>query len=117
MFMEIISTVSAIGLGSILAIIVQYLFSNYSAIRYRKYEERKEAYVGLLEAWVRQENTDFTQASEKDVGLWVERVLLVASDKVHALLSGWLEVEPGSKERIDVTKQLKAAMRGDLKSL
>ena len=115
--MEIFTIVTAFGLGSILTVIVQYYVSNRSAVKHRKYDERKEAYIGLLEAWVRQESADFSQATMKDVGHWILRSQLVASEGVYTLLSDWMEAEPGSKVRIDVTNRLKSAMRDDLRSL
>ena len=81
----------------------------------RSFQERKEAYIGLLESWVRQENDNFSETSLFDVGHWVLRAELVASAKVFSLLKMWQETVPGSMERKQTTDALKAAMRQDLR--
>jgi len=115
--MDILPFITAFGLGSVLAGIVQWFFSSHSAIKKRKYDERKEAYVGLLESWVRQQNEEYSETSELDVGHWLLRSQLVASGKVFVLLQKWQDTHPGTEERIDTTKRLKSAMRDDLRSI
>lgn len=88
--MDWISYLTVFGVGSLLTALVQILLNNRTASRQRIYDERKEAYVGLLEAWVRQETGVVTEATMKDVGHWVLRSQLVASQPVFDLLkNGW----------------------------
>ncbi|MCQ0092929.1 hypothetical protein [Roseovarius sp. M141] len=115
--MEPASLIAAFGIGSLLTVLVQRFLETRSLSRQRQYDERKEAYVGLLESWVRGEDANFTDASARDTGHWLLRAQLVASPKVHDMLSEWGETKPGSDERISATKKLKSAMREDLRSL
>ncbi|UWQ36674.1 hypothetical protein K3552_14485 [Leisingera aquaemixtae] len=95
--------------------IVQSWLSLRAQTKARSFQERKEAYIGLLEAWVRQENDNFSEMSLLDVGHWVLRAELVASAKVFSLLKTWQETLPGSMERKQTTDAFKAAMRQDLR--
>lgn len=53
--MDIISIISAAGIGgiigSLLTTIAQYWLSQKSNIENRKFQEKKEAYIGLIEAY------------------------------------------------------------------
>ena len=115
--MEFLSIITAFGLGSILTSFVQWFVANRSTIKQRKYDERKEAYVGLLESWVRQEKENFSGTSELDVGHWLLRSQLVASENVYSLLESWGDTVPGADDRVEITKKLKSAMRDDLRSI
>ena len=99
--MDWIAAVGAFGLGSVATTFIQGFLSIKSDQRNRNFQERKEAYVGLLESWVRQENDGFTLATELDVGHWLLRSKLVCSNSVLELLETWEDSKPGSKERID----------------
>ncbi|MEM8851608.1 MAG: hypothetical protein AAGE03_16455 [Pseudomonadota bacterium] len=116
---------SAFGLGSVVTACAQWFFSTRLARRERQYAERKEAYIGLLEAWVRQEvelenaldpHSNFSRASELDVGHWVLRTSMVASPSVAKSLNAWSDATPGSPERGAATEALKDSMRKDLSS-
>ncbi len=115
--MDWVSYLTVFGAGSLLTALVQIILNNRAISRRRQYDERKEAYIGLLEAWVRQENESFTDESSRDVGHWVLRSELVASAPVFDFLQKWKNTEPGSAERIDATDCLKQAMRDDLRSM
>lgn len=112
-----VSYLTVFGAGSLLTALVQIILSNRAISRRRQYDERKEAYIGLLEAWVRQESEGFKDTSFLDVGHWVLRSELVASASVFALLKKWKDTQPGSIVRIDTTDRLKSAMRDDLRSM
>ncbi len=105
---------SVFSVGSILtAIISSYLTSKWN-VKNKLFSERKEAYIGLLEAWVRQENNNFDQQSQLDVGHWVLRSELVASTIVYKNLQAWKNSTPGSNERMKATNSLKYSIRSDL---
>jgi len=112
-----LAIVTAFGLGSILTSFVSWFVSNRSIIKQRKYDERKEAYVGLLESWIKQEKDHFSANSGLDVGHWLLRAQLVASENVFLLLKNWENSVPGADDRIEVTNKLKSAMRDDLRSI
>ncbi len=115
--MDIIAYLTVFGAGSQLTALIQIYLNNRSKSRQRQYNERKEAYIGLLESWVRQENDGFTEASHRDVGHWLLRAQLVASTEVFDLLQKWKDSKPGSDPRMGITDSLKLAMRDDLRSL
>lgn len=110
----LVSFISAVGLGSVLSTIVQHCLSRKSSSKEKLYNERKEAYVGLLDAWRNQDVVGNTPETSSDVGYWSLRVSLVASNEVNSMLVGWNETEPGSAKRIEITSRLKNAMRNDL---
>jgi hypothetical protein len=108
------SLLGFVGIGSLLTVLVQAWVSSLATKKERQRLERKEAYLGLLEAWVRQENLGFSDETLRDVGHWVLRVELVASDRVLKELRNWVSSEPGSPDRSLATEALKNAMRSDL---
>lgn len=115
--MEPASLIAAFGIGSLLTVVVQRFLEARTLSRQRQYDERKEAYIGLLESWVRGEDAGLTEATARDTGHWLLRAQLVASPKVHDLLLEWGDTIPASDERAVATKNLKCAMREDLRSL
>ncbi len=102
------------GLGSVFTTIISSYLTSKKDAKNKLFDERKEAYIGLLEAWVRQENNDFDQQSHLDVGHWVLRSELVASSIVYKKLQTWKNSIPGSEVRISATESLKSSMRSDL---
>ncbi|UWR48174.1 hypothetical protein [Phaeobacter inhibens] len=102
-------------MGSVVTAFVQNWLSLRTQTKIRVFQERKEAYIGLLEAWLKQENSKYCEASFFDVGHWVLRAELVASPSVFSLLKKWQETDPGSPDRIQATNDLKTAMRHDLR--
>jgi len=113
--MEWLPLLGALGIGSILSAVIQWVLVTRNQNKRDSYKERKEAYIGLIEAWVRQENHNFDDISYRDVGHWTLRCELVASNFVFDALEQWQGAEPGSEKRIAATNHLKAMMRNDLR--
>jgi hypothetical protein len=78
------------------------------------YDERKEAYIGLVEAWMKQEQEGTSEANSLTVGHWLLRCQFVAPEEMLPALLEWERTEPGSTSRMEATKNLKEAMRRDL---
>ena len=112
--MDFVSLLSAFGVGAIVSAVIQNFLTTRSQNKRNAFSERKEAYIGLWEAFQRQDIARHTKESEFDVGHWFLRCELVASEKVLENLRDWTTTTPGSDERIAATKLLKAAMRDDL---
>lgn len=112
--MDWLALLTAFGVGSVVSALIQSLLVLRSQNSARSFAERKEAYIGLLEAWVRQENEGISYEAKLDVGHWVLRCELVGSKTVFVELQNWKDCAPGSDRRIASTKSLKAAMRADL---
>ena len=113
--MDWLALLTAFGLGSVVSAGVQSWLDARKEARRSRFSERKEAYLGLVESWVRQENIGISANSERDVGHWLLRCQFVASPNVFVLLSDWEHSAPGSTERSNATKLLKEAMRDDLR--
>jgi hypothetical protein len=119
--MELIQLLSAAGVGgivgSLLTTLVQAWIANRSYLTNRNFQEKKEAYVGFLEALHRSEVEKTPEASSR-AGHWQNRCELVAPVPVRALIQQITETNPvGGKihpERPRIIADLKAAMRTDL---
>lgn len=112
--MDFLAFLAAFGAGSIVTTFVQFVLTNRSASQRRMYEERREAYLGLAEAWMRQEQTGVTDSNMLELGHWFLRCQFVAPPSMLGLLEEWAASKPETLQRIDATKRLKAAMRIDL---
>ena len=108
---------SAVGFGAILTAVIQWALSSRSISNTRLFEARLDAYVGLLASWRDQESILNEEQNPLIVGHWVERSQLVGSKEVFELSEMWIETDPQTQNRIDITKRLKIAMRNDLKSI
>ena len=112
--MDFLTLISAFGVGSVTTAIIQSVLHSRSTSGRRLYEERKSAYVGLAEAWLKQEQDGITEQNSLEVGHWVFRCETVCPDSMLPLLDAWVTTVPGSDERQGATKKLKSAMRDDL---
>ncbi len=54
--MSLIQFISAFGLGAIVAALVQAWLSNKVDISKRKFQEKKESYIGFLDAMLKPKN-------------------------------------------------------------
>ncbi|MBV8978537.1 MAG: hypothetical protein JOZ13_14290 [Alphaproteobacteria bacterium] len=83
----------------------------------RNFQEKKEAYVGFLEALHRSEVEGTPEASLR-AGHWQNRSELVAPQSVRSLIARIIETNPIAgkthPDRPAVIADLKAAMRSDL---
>ena len=94
------------------------LLTNFLAIRreqsLRKYNEKKEAYIGLLNA-IHEAAVRPTDAASKNFALWQTRVELVGSRTVCRFAGRLPETNDNRIERDVAFKGLRDAMRSDLK--
>jgi hypothetical protein len=112
--MEIVALLTAFGFGSVITACIQYFLTTRSAAKRRTYDERKEAYIGLAEAWRQQEQDGISSKNKLEVGHWLLRCELVAPPQMLPILKDWTDAEIGSSGKMKATDQLKAAMRRDL---
>lgn len=113
---DILQMLTAFGVGSIVATAFQFFLSNRAAEKKHIYYERKEAYIGLIESWKRQDIEGHNPDTIRDVAHWQLRCELVASSSVYEKLLLWDETT-GTDARPAITKALKKAMRKDLSRL
>jgi hypothetical protein len=119
--MDIIQLFSAAGIGgiigSLLTTVVQSWLSHKSHLTNRNFQEKKEAYINLLDAMYKSE-TEPNGTTALYCGLCVNKCELVASKEVVELLYKYRETNPINgavhPDRPSVMRALKDAMRKDL---
>ncbi len=115
--MDIISLVSAAGLGAIIATIIQSFLTDRMAVKKRKFQEKKEAYIGFLNA-IHKAEIEPSEETSRYCGHWVNICDLVGSKEVQKLLIAHRETNPINDDvhpdRPEVMQKLKSAMRKDL---
>lgn len=119
--MEIVQLLSAAGIGgiigSLLTTIVQSWLAHKSYLTNRNFQEKKEAYVGFIEAG---HLSDIHNTPEYSIrwAYWQARCELVGSHEVVSLVGEIEETNPKNGQphpnRPQVWIKLKKAMRKDL---
>ncbi len=113
--MEIFPTLlGGIGLASLLLAVLQSWLSKRRSDEDRVFTERRNAYLGLLNSWRKQNVEGQTHENRQDVGHWMTQCELVGSEQLSKSLEKWHATDPGSAERNVAGKALKQAMRDDL---
>ena len=115
--MDFVQLISAAGLGAILATIVQSWLADKTATKQRNFQEKKEAYVGFLNAMYKSEIDQSKEASHY-CGHWINVCRVVGSKEVCELLKQHIDTSPIDDQvhpdRPEVLKKLYNAMRKDL---
>lgn len=119
--MDYVQLISAAGIGgiigSLLTTVVQAWLANQQLLSSRSFQEKKEAYVGYLDACTRNE-IEGTESSFILTGYWKNRIELVGSPEVIGHCVKIIETNPIKgemhPERPAVMHNLKNAMRKDL---
>jgi len=111
--MNIIEFLSVFGLGAIVAALIQAWLHHKSYISKQNFQEKKEAFVGLLEAYHRAavENTD---EAAKNFAYWQMRCELVSSENVRDVIQKIVDTNNNKKERFIAHEELKHVLRKDL---
>ena len=110
---QILSLITAFGLGSIVTALVQSWLARKSMKDERSFREKQTAYVGLLEAYHRAavEGTDETS---KAFAYWQMRCELVATPEVRDAIRRIVATNDDRAGRIQADRDMKEAMRADL---
>jgi hypothetical protein len=115
--MDWIQFLSAFGLGAIATALIQAWLSHRAYLRQRDFQEKKESYVGFLDA-LHQSEVEQTAAASLHVGHWQNRIELVGSKEVVAACHTIRETNPTHAgvhpDRPAALHRLKEAMRSDL---
>ena len=111
--MNIISLLGAFGLGSIVTTFVQAWLARRAQVSGCNFEERKAAYIGLLEAYHRAavENTD---EASKNFAYWQMRCELVAPQETRDAIEKIVETNEDRVARDAAHINLKKSLRRDL---
>lgn len=111
---QFFTIVGALGVGSLISVLAQSWFNTRSENTNRLFAERKEAYIGFLEAWRDQDIEGVTDANRYQIGHWHLRSQLVASTKLKTALDDWMSAKMGSQERSEALDRIKSEMRLDM---
>jgi len=108
---------SAFGLGALVTAFVQAWLARRAYVQQRNFQEKKECYVGFLDA-LHQSGVERTETAALNVGHWQNRIELVGSPAVQSACVRINETNPVSDEvhpeRAAALRALKNAMKVDL---
>jgi hypothetical protein len=110
---DILSLLTAFGLGSVVSVFVQSYLARKSELDERSFQERQAAYVGLLEAYHRAA-VDNTEEAAKNFAFWQMRCDLVAPVAVRSAIEQIIETNDDREARVKAHDKLKAALRTNL---
>lgn len=112
--MQFVEFLSAFGLGAVVTAFIQAWLAHRSETSKRNFQEKKECYIGLLEAYrsIAIENTNVTA---KNFAYWQIRCELVGSERVRKAIEDLKNTNPNSVTRDQAHENLKIALRSDLK--
>jgi hypothetical protein len=110
---ELIPLLTAFGLGSIVTALVQSWTTRRAHIADRSFDERKAAYIGLLEAY-EDAAVGYSDAAAKRFAYWQVRCDLVAPKAVRDAAARIVATNDDPTGRNAATNALIEAMRADL---
>ena len=111
--MDWLTLLTAFGAGSVVSVAFQSWLENERTKKQRLFVERREAFVGLLDAYhrVARENTP---EARLNFGYWVLRCRLVASQSVQSEIEKFSDAFPGGGDLKTAEERLLLSMRHDL---
>ena len=116
-YMEILQLIFAGGLGAIIATVIQSFWASKTAKEQRIYQEKKDAYVGVLNAMHRSE-IEKTEEASLYAGHCIAICEIVGNKEVRDYLQQFIDTNPINgnvhPDRPEVNKNLTRAMRKDL---
>ncbi|UYO38839.1 hypothetical protein KQX62_19255 [Rhodopseudomonas palustris] len=118
-FLQLLSAAGIGGIiGSLLTTLLQAWFAHRATLATRNFQEKKEAYLGFLEA-LHRSDVEKTRETSMTAGHWRNRCELVASKDVIDSIHKIFETNPGpfgemNPARPRAIEDLRQAMRRDL---
>jgi hypothetical protein len=109
----VIGLIGAFGLGSFVTNLAQNILTRRQRIHDRNFEEKKAAYVGLLEAY-HLAAIERTEVAGKHFAYWQVRCDLVAPAAVREATAQIVATNDNREGRIKAQNRLIKAMRVDL---
>ena len=117
MLQEIAPWIGGLGIGSVIGsaitAIVQWKLNVHIEEKKRNFNEKKDAYIGLLSA-LRNANLNKTKEAAIEYAFWLARVELVGHKEVVVFANSVKDSAPNSKEMDASFKGLISEMRRDL---
>ncbi|MBZ0217253.1 MAG: hypothetical protein K8F25_11905 [Fimbriimonadaceae bacterium] len=111
--MNFVEFFSAFGLGALVVALVQAWFSRQAYLSKRNFEEKKEAYIGLLEAY-HQAAVNPSDTASKNFAYWQMRCELVAPATARDAIQRIIATNNDKATRYNAHDELKSALRKDL---
>jgi hypothetical protein len=111
--MNLVQFFSAFGLGALVLAVVQAWLARKAELSKRSFEEKKEAYVGLLEAY-HQAAVDPSDLASKNFAYWQLRCELVAPSAVRIAIQKIVDTNDDKAARYTAHDDLKTILRKDL---
>ena len=110
---DILPLLTAFGLGSIVTALIQSWLTHKQRSKERNFDERKQSYVGLLEAYHKAAVTNSDEAG-KEFAYWQMRCELVAPKEVRLAIENIVATNDNKPARYEAHEALKVALRKDL---
>ncbi len=108
-----IEFLSAFGLGALVTAIFQAFFNLYQNKKALSFQEKKEAYVGLLQAY-HEAAVENSEKAAKHFAYWQMRCELISNAKVRKAIQDIVDTNEDKLKRYDAHERLKQALRKDL---
>jgi hypothetical protein len=108
--------IGGLGLGSLITSVTTYFMTRRATARDRWYQEKREAYLGLLSA-LHEAAVNPSETKANAYALWQSRCDLFASPDVRLYAQTMTETNDGPREaRIEAFNGLIQAMKADLRA-
>ncbi|WP_323013496.1 hypothetical protein [Devosia sp.] len=110
----VLPLLGGLGLGSLIKSVIDHFISRRAVTMDRLYQEKREAYLGLLGA-LHKAAVQPSDANAKEYALWHTRCQLFGSKDVSAFAQAIVDTNDGPRsKRDDAFDGLVKAMRDDL---
>lgn len=113
----IIPLLGGLGIGTaitaIITKILDQLITRKNAKQTLKYKEKREAYLGLLDA-LHKAAVEPSDANSKSFAMWQFKVDLYGTPEISEAVQGFIDSQPNTTERNRFFLQLKESMKKDL---
>jgi hypothetical protein len=112
----ILPLIAGLGIGSLLKSVADHFMTRRATSSDRWYEEKREAYLGLLTA-LHQAAVSASDKASKDYALWQTRCDLFGSKDVSKYAQRIVDTNDSSREeRNEAFRNLIEAMKSDLRA-
>jgi hypothetical protein len=113
---EWLNILIAFGSGSVVSTVAQYFFNERTKRRTILFQEKKEAFVGLLSAY-HQAAVDRSDKNALEFAYWQIRCELICSDKTKAAIRRVVATNDDRTGRAVAHEELKDCLSGEIKAL
>lgn len=111
----VLPLIGGLGLGSLLKSVIDHFNSRRAVAQDRLYQEKREAYFGLLGA-LHKAAVEYSDQNSKEFALWQTRCQLFGSADVSRFVQAIVDTNDGPRaDREAVFKGMVDAMRADLR--